>query len=269
MLQTILAAFLAAALVAVSSLAARRWGLRTGGIVSAFPAIVGPVLVLVAVEHGAGAAARNAEGTLLGLVGLAAFTAAYGRTALRGGWITSLMSGWMAAALTSLAAALAGARAGAPIGLLAASISLWLAHRSLAAASGDPGTTTGTRSARAGTSILSRMALTALIVVALTGAVSLLGPLAGGILAALPVLASVLAVLTHRDAGGQAAIAFLRGTLAGMTGFVAFCLIVALLITRAPLVPVFAGATLAALLAQAPALRAGQATRAYDGPRAG
>jgi hypothetical protein len=175
----------------------------------------------------------------------------------------------MAATVTSLAAATAGARAGAPIGLLAASMSLWLAHRSLEPAPGGPATTTVPRAATAGTSILGRMALTALIVVALTSAVSLVGPLAGGILAALPVLASVLAVLTHRDAGAGAAIALLRGTLAGMTGFVAFCQIVALLITHAPLVPVFAGATLAALLAQTPALRARQAAQAHHGPPAG
>jgi hypothetical protein len=258
-LQTFLAAFFAAMLVALSTLAARRWGLRTAGIVSAFPAIVGPVLVLVAIERGPDAAARNAEGTLLGLIGLAAFTAAYGRTALRGGWIKSVLTGWAAAAVASLAAAMAGAHAGAPIGLLAASISLWLAHRSLATARSAPGVMPMPLSSDAGTSILGRMAVTAVIVVALTGAVSVLGPLAGGILAALPVLASVLAVLTHRGAGAEAAVALLRGTLAGMAGFIAFCQIVALLITRAPLVPVFAGATLAALLAQTPAVRARQA----------
>ena len=92
---------------------------------------------------------------------------------------------------------------------------------------------------------------------------------ATGILAALPVLASVLAVLTHRDAGAEAAIALLRGSLAGMTGFVAFCQIVALLITRAPLVPVFAAATLAAVLAQAPAFRARQEAQGHHGPSAG
>jgi hypothetical protein len=242
-------------LVAASTLAARRWGLRTAGVVSAFPAIVGPLLVLVAVDHGPAAAARSAEGTLLGLVGLAAFTAAYGRTAARGGWRTSLLSGWAAAAVASLGAAAAGVWAGAPLGLLAASISLWAAYRSLATArhGGDAAVQSlvaGTR-----TSIAGRMVLTAVIVVALAGAVRVLGPLAGGILAALPVLVSVLAVVTHRDAGAQATVALLRGTLAGMAGFVAFCQIVALLITRAPLVPAFAVAIGAALLAQVPALR--------------
>jgi hypothetical protein len=252
--QTILAAFFSAMLIAISTLAIRRWGLRVAGIVSAFPAIVGPVLVLVAVEHGPAAAARNADGTLLGLVGLAAFTAAYGRAALRGGWVTSLLSGWTAAAVASLAAAVAGTHAGAPFGLLAASISLWLAYRGLATAPDDLVVMPIPRPPDAA-SILCRMVVIALIVVGLTSAVSVLGPLVGGILAALPALASVLAVLTHRDAGAHAAVAMLRGTLAGMVGFVAFCQIIALFITRAPAVPVFAAATLTALLAQAPTLR--------------
>jgi hypothetical protein len=258
-LQTILAALFAAVLVAASTLAARRWSLRIGGVVSAFPAIVGPVLVLVAVERGPAAAARNADGTLLGLVALAAFTAAYGRAALRRGWMASLVNGWTAAAIAGLASAAAGARAGAPVGLLAASISLWLAHRSLATASGQEvlprqSTLPGTRAG-----IPSRMAVTGLIVVALAGAVNALGPLAGGVLSALPVLASVLVVLAHREAGALAAVALLRGTVAGMAGFVAFCQIVALLVTRAPLVPVFAAATVVALLVQTPALRVKEA----------
>jgi hypothetical protein len=258
-LQTILAALSAALLIAASTLAARRWGLRVGGVVSAFPAIVGPILVLVAVEHGPAAAARNADGTLLGLVGLAAFTAAYARAALRRGWAASLLNGWAAAAVAGLAAAAVGARTGTAVGLLTASVSLWLAHRSLVTASDERAalpqpTLPGDR-----TSIPARMAVTAVIVIALSGAVSVLGPLVGGILAALPVLASVLTVLTHREAGAVAAVALLRGTIAGMAGFVAFCLIVAVLITRAPVVPAFAVATIVALLAQAPALRGREA----------
>ncbi len=254
-LQTTLAAWFAAMLVAVSTLAARRWGLRVGGVVSAFPAIVGPVLVLVAVEHGPTAAARNAEGTLLGLVGLAAFTAVYGRVAFRRGWTASLVNGWAAAAVAGLASAAVGARAGAPAGLLLAGISLWLAHRSLTSKAAEPVLLPRSTPPSA-SSIPARMAVTALIVVVLAASISALGPLAGGILAALPVLVSVLVVLAHREAGAAAAVVLLRGTLGGMAGFVAFCQIVALLITRAPLVPAFTAATIVALLVQASALRA-------------
>jgi hypothetical protein len=45
------------------------------------------------------------------------------------------------------------------------------------------------------------------LVVALAAAASALGPAAGGVLAALPVLASVLAVSTHRARGGAEAVA--------------------------------------------------------------
>jgi hypothetical protein len=91
------------------------------------------------------------------------------------------------------------------------------------------------------------MALTALLVFALATAVGALGPLVGGMLAALPVLASTLAVFTHRRDGGLAAALLLRGALAGMAGFVAFVEVVALLIVPVGTAPAFLAATLAAV----------------------
>jgi hypothetical protein len=72
-------ALLAPLLVGAATLAARRWGPRVGGVVSAFPAIVGPVLVIDLLAHDAAFTARAAGGTLLGLVALSAFVAVYGR----------------------------------------------------------------------------------------------------------------------------------------------------------------------------------------------
>ena len=54
---------IAPALVGGSTLVARRWHERAAGIVSAFPAIVGPVLLITAHEHGAAFAGRVADGT--------------------------------------------------------------------------------------------------------------------------------------------------------------------------------------------------------------
>ncbi len=67
----VLQLLVAPALVAAATLAARRWSPRVGGVVSAFPAIVGPVLLIGADAHGTAFAARAATGTLLGLVALA------------------------------------------------------------------------------------------------------------------------------------------------------------------------------------------------------
>src|SRR5579884_1843413 len=100
---------LAPALVAAATLAGRRWGPRAAGVLSAFPVIVGPLLLVTAMAHGVGAAARAADGTLVGLVALSAFAVAYSEMARRRGWGASLASGWLAA---GLAAAGAGAWAG-------------------------------------------------------------------------------------------------------------------------------------------------------------
>jgi hypothetical protein len=94
------------------------------------------------------------------------------------------------------------------------------------------------------------MALTVLLIVLVTVAAELLGPLTGGVLAALPVLASVLAVFTHRGHGAEATIALLRGMAAGMAGFIGFCAAIALLIVPAGTATAFAAASLTAAVAQ-------------------
>ncbi len=110
MLDLALTALLAPALVAAATLAGRRWGPRVGGVVSAFPAIVGPVLVIDLLMHDARFAARAAAGTLLGLVALSAFAAAYGRLAPHRGWRVSVVAAGAAAAVA--AALLSGVDAG-------------------------------------------------------------------------------------------------------------------------------------------------------------
>lgn len=96
-----------------------------------------------------------------------------------------------------------------------------------------------------------RMVLTAVLVVVLTAAASRFGPIVGGVLAALPALASILAVFTHQQHGAQALVILLRGMLSGMAGFVAFCAVVAALVDRAGVGATFTVAALAAVGVQA------------------
>src|SRR5215210_1571014 len=79
-LKLVLTIVVAPALVAAATLAARRWGQRIGGLVSAFPAIAFAVLLIDAHEHGAAFASRAASATLLGLLTLSAFVVAFART---------------------------------------------------------------------------------------------------------------------------------------------------------------------------------------------
>ena len=115
MVQVLIELGMAPLLAALATLAGRRLGARAGGVVSAFPAIVGPVLLVDALAHGDAFAARAANGTLLGLISLSGFAVGYGRAAAAGrGWPLSLAVGWTCAALSALAAGLAAGGRGAP-----------------------------------------------------------------------------------------------------------------------------------------------------------
>jgi hypothetical protein len=248
-IEPVLQVTVAPGLVAAATLASRRWGERAGGLVSAFPVIVGPVLLIAALDHGAAFAARTASGTLLGLVALSAFLLAYGRAAERAGWRASLAAGWAVAAAAALV--LAAVRAGPVTGLAAAIVSLAVAYRGLPA-----GAAPVARRPAPSWDLPLRMALTAVLVVSLAAAGGRLGPEIGGVLAALPVLASVLAVFTHEQQGAAELARLLRGMIAGMGGFVVFCALVAALVRGAGVAAAFALAALGAVAAQALAARA-------------
>jgi hypothetical protein len=102
-----------------------------------------------------------------------------------------------------------------------------------------------------------RMAVTAALVVTVTALAAALGPGVGGVVAALPVLASILATFTHQQLGAPAVVVMLRGMLEGMLGFALFCVIVAELIPRAGIAAAFSAAVVAALAAQATVTRQG------------
>jgi hypothetical protein len=259
MVQALLELVVAPALVGGATLAARRWGERVGGVVSAFPAIVGPVLLIAALQHGAAFAAQAASGTLLGLVALSGFAVAYGRVAPHARWPASLAAGWAAAAVLGVAVGVVPP--GPLAGLAAATISLAAAYRALrcAASIAPEPTLPPPRIPR--WDLPLRMALTALLVVSLTAAATRLGPVVGGVLAALPVLASVLAAFTHVQCGGAPLADLLRGMLRGMAGFVAFCTLVAVLAEPAGIAAAFAVSALAALAVQAATVRGAAATR--------
>lgn len=261
--ELVIQVVLAPALVAAATLGARRWGERAGGVLSAFPAIAGPVLLVAALRYGTAFAAEAASGTLLGLVALSAFAVAYGRTARRFGWPASLAVGWAVAGATGLAVSTLAAPSA---GLGAAAASLALAY--LVLGSSGRGRTATPPPAPAGPparqvagrlDLPARMALTAGLVLSLTWAAGRVGPLAGGVLAALPVLAAILAVFTHARRGGEAAVAMLRGMLAGMAGFLAFCALVSGLVEPAGIAVAFTAATIAAVAMQLATARAGAA----------
>jgi hypothetical protein len=246
MVETALPVLLAPALVAAATLAGRAWGERTGGVVSAFPVIVGPVLLIEARTQGSAFAVDAAAGTLLGLAALSGFAVAYARTARRTGWRMSLAAGWGVAAIIGAVIVALGPTplAGPPV----AAISLVLAYRALPRAGAAPPPDLSRRG-----DLAARMTMTSVLVVGLVAAADAFGPTAGGVLAALPTLASVLAVFTHRQRGAAAVAELMRGMLYGMAGFLVFCVLVAVLVDRTGIPSAFLAAALTAAAVQAAA----------------
>ena len=246
-------------LVGAAALATRRFGERIGGLLSAFPAIVGPVLLIEAHAHGRAFAARAAAGTLLGLVALAAFCVVYGRVARRGSWRRALPAAWAITAV--VAAPLSRAHVPATLAFAAALLAFAMAYRLLGRRGSGPAVA---RAVRPPARLAALMVLTLALVIGLAAVAPLVGPVAAGVLTSLPVLASVLAVSAHRTAGAEPTRQVLRGMLSGMAGFALFCWLVALLLGPLGVTGAFVLAAAGALVAQAGAALSG-ARRASSG----
>ena len=79
-------------LLALATLAARRWGTVLGGILIGLPLISGPISVFLAIENGAGFAVETARGALAGTVALAVFTCVYAAVCPKGWLKASFLS---------------------------------------------------------------------------------------------------------------------------------------------------------------------------------
>jgi hypothetical protein len=212
---------LAPGLIAAVTLAARRWGPRVGGALNALPVVAGPVLFLLALEHGEVFAARAAEGTLAALVGVAAFTVAYAWAARTCPWWASLLAGWAGFGLTAVLVQAVPWTAGSA--LAAALAGFGIAWGCLPAERGVP-----RRFAPPAWDLPLRIGAAVALILTVTGLASWLGPRLSGILTPFPVATAILLAATHAQQGTAAAIGFLRAFLPAMWGFALFCFVFAL-----------------------------------------
>jgi len=215
------------ALVASVSLAARRWGPRIAGLLTAFPIVTGPALLFFAIEQGAAFAAEAARGALAALVAVAGAGVAYAWAATRVPWVPSLLASW--GAFVALTLPIERARPGAVVALAAAFASFaavpWLLPR-----------LTGGGGARATPwrwDLPLRMLSAMTLVLTVTELADRLGPQLSGAFTPFPVALTVLLAFTHAREGAVAAVRFLRGFYSGMWSFGVFCFIAA--VTMVPL----------------------------------
>lgn len=218
----------------------RRYGGSIGGLFTGLPVTSAPLSLFLALEHGAGFAARAAVGTLLGLIAMAGFCAAYARSARRVPWAASL------AVAGAVSASLFAALARLPRQPLLAAALVFPALLGLALLIGRA--RPGVAPPHPWWDLPARMGFSLAAVLGITAAAAHLGPTWSGMLATLPVLSAIMGGFTHRHAGPEAARALLRGIVVGSLGAAAFNLIVAFGVVRVGIAPAYVAAIAAALL---------------------
>src|SRR4029453_3816400 len=71
-----------------------RFGVGVAGVVAGLPAIAGPILLVLALDHDHGFVKGAAAGGPLGIVALVVFVLAFAWVGLRAGWPWALAAGW-------------------------------------------------------------------------------------------------------------------------------------------------------------------------------
>ena len=239
----VLKLLLVPSLIALVTLAGRRWGPSVAGWLSAFPIVSGPILLAMALEQGSDFAAVAAANTLLAVLAVLAFSVVYARMAARAGVPACLCAALL---VWGLAVAVLQDLQLAPwIGFAFVAAGLLVAPRLI----GQPPAPAAVNAGPV-RDLPWRMLAGAALTLGVTGAASALGPALSGLFAMFPVMSTVLVGFSHRASGAGFAVALLRGMVGGYYAFAVFCLTLALLLPgRAP-GPVFALATACALVVQ-------------------
>jgi len=235
---------LAPALVVGASLAMRRWGLRAGGTLGGLPVVGGPILLVLALQHGERFGARASQAALLGLISLAGFLVTYARLSRALPWFTTLPLGWgiflTCSGLLDLVRVTLATKVVVLTGALVVATPLL------------PRTETDPKALSPPTWDLPLRALTAAaLVLGITALAGRLGPHLSGLLTPFPIVASVLTAFTQAQRGHEATVAVARGILAGLPAFGLFCLLAAVLLCDLGTAATFAIASAASLAAQA------------------
>jgi hypothetical protein len=243
-------------IVGGAALAARRWGPAIGGLLVALPLTSGPVAFFLALGQGEEFAARAIEGSLGGLIAIAAYTVAYAVVGPRHG----AAGGWAAASAAFVAVGLAiqpllGGSAWVLYG--AVLLAITAALRFL-----PPPVAWSGHAVHPRWDLPARVVVGTSLVLLFTMLAPIVGASLGGLIATYPVYISVLAVFTHRTEGVSGAIEVLRGLLAGLYGTATFMLIVNLTVVPWGIGPAFATAIGVTLAIEVPVLRAVRETTA-------
>jgi hypothetical protein len=238
------------ALIAIATVAGRRFGPSISGWLVGLPFTSGPVSLFLALEQGTGFAAAAAAGSIGGVTASAVFAVAYATMARRFGWPASLAVASVAFGLVVVALRGLPLDSGFPLPLLAVYAG-GVAAAILGIRLIPPPSALEEAAQAPGWDLPVRMVVATGLVIVITSAAPLLGPTLSGLLTTYPIYAGVLAVFAHAQRGGAAASHVVRGLCYGIIAFATFFLAIGALVDRAGIVPAFAAAAAGAVFVQA------------------
>lgn len=228
-------------IIAAATLVARHWGENIGGLMVGLPLTSGPVSIFFAIEQGHNFAAHAALGSMLGLIPVAVFCTGY--------VLVSRRLPWYLTAAASISFYLASVW-----GMSLISPGLWLTTFLVPAGLtlallviGRTSKETVHLSAPWWDLPLRMVIASTLLILITTGAASL-GSKWSGLLSPFPIFTFVMATFTHHQGGAPAARRLIRGVVTGLFAYLAFFLVVTLLVERASLLIVYPLAAAAALV---------------------
>lgn len=202
-------------LVALATLAIRRWGAAIGGLLMGLPFMTGPISYFLAIDQGVDFASAANTGVILAVAAVGPWAVAFYWLAGSFQWPVCMLGG-----LTAFAAAgwvlqplQVDGRTAAMIAYASVLISVLLMPRVQVPAVMAP---------PPWWDLPVRMIVTAVVVVSVTLLAERLGPRLSGIVATLPVVSGVVVCFTQQRMGAAMTRAVLRGVATAMLSFIAF-----------------------------------------------
>ena len=234
-------------LIGLVSIASRRWGPSVGGWLVSLPLTSAPIILFLAIDQGTAFASSAAQNTMLGIISVACFCMVYSWFSLRFGWLISMLAGWgaffaLTLILDDISLPLSLSFLGV-IAFLAIVLTIMPDNQSEGITVNQPEWDTPLR-----------MLVATAFVLGLTGAAAILGPHLSGLLTPFPMFTTILAVFTHHFQGANFARRLLEGVVTGSFTFVAFFLIISLVVNRWGIAFAFSLAIIVAIMTHSTSL---------------
>lgn len=211
--------------IALVTLAIRKWGSKVGGLIGSMPWVAGPILLFFILEQGKAFGINSIQGAMTGILALISFCVSYAAFSRKLTWLPTLLISYGLYTATALLFKYLQLTLLVSYAVVIGSVLLGL--RVFPSPIGPP-----VAARRLPFDIPIRMVVATLFVLAITQLASVLGPNWSGILTPFPIMTTILAIFSHTLQGSRAAITTLRGLIIGLLGFTTFLFLQAFLLNE-------------------------------------